>query len=163
AAQVPDNRERDAEEPEHAPERDVALRQFSEEFHGVTLAEAAARGRWNAILKGVALRSPPTLGKRPCANGRGDRQIAQLAQILLICALDGYPHGQSAALNSMCKSMIRAIFLAAALAAMCIGGSGEASARGRAYLFRGLIGAIDWGMDQLADRVSHGGVTAHID
>jgi hypothetical protein len=59
--------------------------------------------------------------------------------------------------------MIRAIYFAAALAVVCIGGADQAAARGRAYLFRGLIGAIDWGMDQLADRVGRAGVTAHID
>jgi hypothetical protein len=35
--------------------------------------------------------------------------------------------------------------------------------RGRAYLFRGLIGAIDWGMDELAQRISRSGVAANID
>jgi thioesterase domain-containing protein len=63
----------------------------------------------------------------------------------------------------MRKSMIRAIYFAAALAAVCIGGCDAASAKNRAYLFRGLIGAIDWGMDQLADRVSHAGVATYID
>jgi hypothetical protein len=37
-----------------------------------------------------------------------------------------------------------------------------ANSRGRAYLFRGLIGAIDWGMDELAGRINRGGVTANI-
>jgi thioesterase domain-containing protein len=30
--------------------------------------------------------------------------------------------------------------------------------RGRAYLFYGLIAAIDWGMDELAQRINHSGV-----
>ena len=33
-------------------------------------------------------------------------------------------------------------------------------ARGRAYLFYGLIAAIDWGMDELAQRINRGGVAA---
>jgi len=33
---------------------------------------------------------------------------------------------------------------------------------GRAYLFRGLIGLIDWGMDQLAVRITRNGVAANI-
>jgi hypothetical protein len=33
---------------------------------------------------------------------------------------------------------------------------------GRAYLFRGLIGLIDWGMDELAERINRSGVTADI-
>jgi hypothetical protein len=34
---------------------------------------------------------------------------------------------------------------------------------GRAYMFRGLIGMIDWGMDQLAQRIDHTGVAADIE
>ena len=34
--------------------------------------------------------------------------------------------------------------------------------RGRAYLFRGLISLIDWGMDELAQRINRTGVTADI-
>jgi hypothetical protein len=37
-----------------------------------------------------------------------------------------------------------------------------ASPRGRAYLFRGLIGLIDWGMDELAQRIDRAGVSANI-
>ncbi len=37
------------------------------------------------------------------------------------------------------------------------------SVRGRAYLFRGLIGMIDWGMDQLAQRIDRSGVAADIE
>src|SRR5262252_612606 len=32
--------------------------------------------------------------------------------------------------------------------------------RGRAYLFYGLIAAIDWGMDELAERINRSGVAA---
>jgi hypothetical protein len=62
-------------------------------------------------------------------------------------------------------------YIAAFLIAVCLAGIGEsataqtpaaASPRGRAYLFRGLIGAIDWGMDELAGRINRGGVTANI-
>jgi hypothetical protein len=43
------------------------------------------------------------------------------------------------------------------------GGAGKVtSIRGRAYLFRGLIGMIDWGMDQLAGRINRSGVAASI-
>jgi len=37
-----------------------------------------------------------------------------------------------------------------------------AAVHGRAYLFRGLIGLIDWGMDQLAERINREGVAANI-
>jgi hypothetical protein len=37
-----------------------------------------------------------------------------------------------------------------------------AAVHGRAYLFRGLIGLIDWGMDQLAARIDRSGVAANI-
>jgi thioesterase domain-containing protein len=39
----------------------------------------------------------------------------------------------------------------------------EKAAHGRAYLFRGLIGMIDWGMDQLAARIDRFGVAADIE
>jgi hypothetical protein len=38
----------------------------------------------------------------------------------------------------------------------------SAEPRGRAYLFRGLIGLIDWGMDELAARITRTGVAANI-
>jgi hypothetical protein len=37
-----------------------------------------------------------------------------------------------------------------------------AEPHGRAYLFRGMIDLIDWGMDQLAERINHTGVAANI-
>jgi hypothetical protein len=67
--------------------------------------------------------------------------------------------------------MIQAKHIAAILAAVAIlvglVTSGEAQqsnaaehVRGRAYLFYGLIAAIDWGMDELAQRVNRSGVAA---
>jgi hypothetical protein len=56
--------------------------------------------------------------------------------------------------------------LAGVLIAMCLATAGKAQqpnadhARGRAYLFYGLIAAIDWGMDELAARINRGGVAA---
>jgi len=76
--------------------------------------------------------------------------------------------------------MIRAkhisAFLAPLLIVACLATSGEAApplepgagekvavnVRGRAYLFRGLIGMIDWGMDELAQRITRAGVAANI-
>jgi hypothetical protein len=72
--------------------------------------------------------------------------------------------------------MVRAKHIAALLIATCLAATGEAAiaqtpsasgkatghGRGRAYLFRGLIGAIDWGMDELAQRINRAGVTANI-
>jgi hypothetical protein len=43
------------------------------------------------------------------------------------------------------------------------GGEKVAIVHGRAYMFRGLIGMIDWGMDQLAARIDRSGVAADID
>jgi thioesterase domain-containing protein len=56
--------------------------------------------------------------------------------------------------------------LAGVLIAMCLATPGKAQqpnadhARGRAYLFYGLIAAIDWGMDELAARINRSGVAA---
>ena len=66
--------------------------------------------------------------------------------------------------------MVLAKYITAFVIAACLAGAVEAAppepnaanARGRAYLFRGLIGAIDWGMDELAARINRGGVVADI-
>lgn len=62
-----------------------------------------------------------------------------------------------------------AAVVAALLVATCLAGPGRAqtpapaaAVHGRAYLFRGLIGLIDWGMDQLAARIDREGVAADI-
>jgi hypothetical protein len=64
------------------------------------------------------------------------------------------------------KHVFAALLIAACLAATGQVGSAQtagAEPRGRAYLFRGLIGLIDWGMDELAARVAKSGVQANID
>lgn len=71
--------------------------------------------------------------------------------------------------------MAPARFIAAVLIAACIAGTGRAATtdspgtpekatteRGRAYLFRGLIGLIDWGMDELGQRITRAGVVTNI-
>ena len=73
------------------------------------------------------------------------------------------------------KRMVQAKHIAALLIAVCLASTGAATepleppsadgnmtveARGRAYLFRGLIALIDWGMDELAQRINRAGVTA---
>jgi hypothetical protein len=57
--------------------------------------------------------------------------------------------------------------MAAILIAGCLVTNGQAQqqvssehVRGRAYLFYGLIAAIDWGMDELAQRINRSGVAA---
>lgn len=57
--------------------------------------------------------------------------------------------------------------LAAVSIAICLGTPAKAQqagssehVRGRAYLFYGLIAAIDWGMDELAQRVNRSGIAA---
>lgn len=66
---------------------------------------------------------------------------------------------------------VAAAVLAANLAVVCFATAAEAESpgaaekvtlHGRAYLFRGLIGLIDWGMDQLAARIDRTGVAADI-
>ena len=56
--------------------------------------------------------------------------------------------------------------LALILIVACLAGTAtEATAaepHGRAYLFRGMIDLIDWGMDQLAGRINRTGVAANI-
>src|SRR3984885_12499987 len=58
--------------------------------------------------------------------------------------------------------------VAAALIAACFVTTAGAeqtttAIHGRAYMFRGLIGMIDWGMDQLAQRIDRVGVAADIE
>ena len=71
---------------------------------------------------------------------------------------------------------VYAKYVAALLVAACLANAGQSqtpepppagekatiNARGHAYMFRGLIGVIDWGMDQLAQRITRAGVTANI-
>jgi hypothetical protein len=65
----------------------------------------------------------------------------------------------------MTKTILKftALCVAALAIAACLPGAAEAAPPGRAYMFRGLIGMIDWGMDQLADRINKTGVVAKID
>ena len=62
--------------------------------------------------------------------------------------------------------MIRARSIAAILIAACLAGAtteaGADEPHGRAYLFRGMIDLIDWGMDQLAERINRTGVAANV-
>jgi thioesterase domain-containing protein len=52
--------------------------------------------------------------------------------------------------------------LAAIVISACFNSSVEAQAvRGRAYLFYGLIPQIDWGMDELAQRINRSGIAAN--
>jgi hypothetical protein len=75
------------------------------------------------------------------------------------------------------KDMAPVKSIAAVLIALCLVGTATVAApldpsgaaektaaepRGRAYLFRGLIGLIDWGMDELAGRITRAGVSANI-
>ncbi len=69
---------------------------------------------------------------------------------------------------------VLAAILATILVVACLATTGQAATpespgaaekvtvHGRAYLFRGLIGLIDWGMDQLAARIARTGVAADI-
>ncbi len=63
--------------------------------------------------------------------------------------------------------MVQARHIAAILIGACLAGTATeattAEPHGRAYLFRGLIGLIDWGMDELAGRINRTGVAANID
>jgi hypothetical protein len=63
--------------------------------------------------------------------------------------------------------VIRARYIAAIVITACLAGAateaGAAEPYGRAYLFRGLIGMIDWGMNELAGRINRTGVQANID
>jgi LysM repeat protein len=62
--------------------------------------------------------------------------------------------------------MLQVRHIAAALLAACLSVVATAATadepHGRAYLFRGMIDLIDWGMDQLAERINRTGVTANI-
>jgi hypothetical protein len=70
-------------------------------------------------------------------------------------------------LPAICAAaMIQARRIAVILIVACLAGTGtEATAaepHGRAYLFRGMIDLIAWGMDQLAGRINRTGVAANI-
>src|SRR6187455_1708413 len=54
---------------------------------------------------------------------------------------------------------VSALLISAFLAAAATEAT-AAEPHGRAYLFRGLIGMIDWGMDELAGRINRTGVQA---
>jgi len=73
--------------------------------------------------------------------------------------------------------MFQAKQIVAVLIVACLASTGEAATRlerpsaaekvtiqprGRAYLFRGFIGVLDWGMDELARRINLTGVTATV-
>jgi hypothetical protein len=62
--------------------------------------------------------------------------------------------------------MLQVRYIAAPIIAVCLAVIASAAAaaepQGRAYLFRGMIDLIDWGMDQLAERINRTGVTANI-
>jgi hypothetical protein len=73
--------------------------------------------------------------------------------------------------------MFQAKQIAAVLIAVSFASAGKAATRphppgaaqnvtiqpsGRAYLFRGFIGVLDWGMDELAQRINGTGVTATV-
>ena len=75
------------------------------------------------------------------------------------------------------SGMFQAKQIAAVLIAACLASTGEAATRlqppgaaqnvtiqpsGRAYLFRGFIGVLDWGMDELAQRINGTGVPATV-
>ena len=61
-------------------------------------------------------------------------------------------------------AVVSAVVLAGCLITCCAGTAAAAAGpvHGRAYMFRGLIGMIDWGMDQLAGRIDRAGVAADI-
>jgi hypothetical protein len=62
--------------------------------------------------------------------------------------------------------MLRVRHIAAMLFAVCLAviatAAPAAEPHGRAYLFRGMIDLIDWGMDQLAERINRTGVAANV-
>ena len=58
---------------------------------------------------------------------------------------------------------IAAVLIAACLVTTAGAQQAATAVHGRAYMFRGLIGMIDWGMDQLAQRIDHTGVVADIE
>src|ERR1700729_849752 len=60
------------------------------------------------------------------------------------------------------KHIVTAFLIAACLLGTSQAATADAEPRGRAYLFRGLIGLIDWGMDELAARITRTGVAANI-
>lgn len=63
--------------------------------------------------------------------------------------------------------MVYAKYVAALLIAACLAASVDvasaAPAATHVYMFRGLIGAIDWGMDELAQRIGRSGIAVSID
>src|SRR5580698_1708006 len=83
------------------------------------------------------------------------------------------PAGSDFTTKKAIRHMVPAKYIAAVLIAACLIGTSHAATaepatgaataeHGRAYLFRGLIGLIDWGMDELAARITRNGVSANI-
>src|ERR1700733_363521 len=60
------------------------------------------------------------------------------------------------------KHIVTAFLIAACLIGTSRAVTADPEPRGRAYLFRGLIGLIDGGMDELAGRITRTGVAANI-
>ncbi len=60
-------------------------------------------------------------------------------------------------------AVVAAVLAACLFGTACAAATPAAPVHGRAYLFRGLIGMIDWGMDQLAGRINREGVAADIE
>jgi hypothetical protein len=65
-------------------------------------------------------------------------------------------------------AVLAPVLIAAVLIAAALLGTGQAALaqaseiHGRAYMFRGLIGLIDWGMDELGARITRSGVAVNI-
>ncbi len=60
-------------------------------------------------------------------------------------------------------AVVAVVFAACLFGTACAAATPAAPVHGRAYMFRGLIGMIDWGMDQLAGRINREGVAADIE
>ena len=69
---------------------------------------------------------------------------------------------QSKQLRAVVMTVLAAVLIAACLITTSQAQQSTSSdrGRGRAYLFYGLIAAIDWGMDELAQRINRSGVAA---
>jgi len=131
----------------------------------------------------MSLKYPKNTTARTAWLGFTANVASRLARFLLSCGTAGGIRDWSAAssfIRRTLKRMVQAKHIAAVLiaAGLAGAGAGEAAtvleppspvqrvamnAHGRAYLFRGLIGAIDWGMDELAGRINRAGVVANID
>jgi hypothetical protein len=132
------------------------------------------------MFTGMAGGVPSTLRSYSTRRATGDSFPQQVVVEVSWIPAPRYPRSVSlfpASYAEHLERMVQTKHIAALLITACLASTAAPAAsleapsvaekvtiepRGRAYLFRGLIALIDWGMDELAQRIDLTGVTADI-